>query len=67
MTDQEWLAYLDRLAALEQPTGADIAEALGALLERINTIIVSYANRQLDDIQRIERKTERPRERQAGE
>jgi hypothetical protein len=56
MTDQEWLAYQDKLAALDRPTGADIADCLGALLERISTIIVAYANRQHDDTQHLARR-----------
>ena len=53
MTDQEWLAYRDKLAVIEQPTGAEIAECLGALLERLNTVIVSYVNRGNDDTQAL--------------
>lgn len=53
MTDLEWLAYRDRLASLEHPTGADVAECLGALLERLNTVIVSYVNRGNDDTQAL--------------
>lgn len=67
MTEQEWLAYLDKLAAKKRPTGTDVAEALGATLERISTIIASYANRQHDDIQRVERRlADRSRSREAG-
>lgn len=73
MTDQEWLAYQDRLRAIAHPTGDEIADALGAMLERLSTIITSYVNRQHDDMQRHERRiakledATRPRERQAGE
>jgi hypothetical protein len=68
MTELEWLAYLDKLAALERPSGAEIAETFGALLERISTVIIAYANRQHDDIQQLERRLAdlRSREREAG-
>ena len=62
MTELEWLAYLDRLAAIGQPTGAEIAETLGALLERLNTIIVANANRQHDDSQANARRIDLIRE-----
>jgi len=67
VTEHEWLAHLDTFAALPHVTATDIADVLGAMMERINTVIVSYANRQHDEIQRIERRlASRDREREVG-
>lgn len=55
MTEQEWLAYLDRFRQSELTTDT-IADVLDAFLRRVNTVIIGYANRTHADIQRQERR-----------
>jgi hypothetical protein len=49
MTNDEWIAALGALP----PQHRVLA---GLLMERLNTIITAHANRQHDDIQRLERR-----------
>lgn len=52
MTEQEWLAHLDSFVA-QGLSVASVRDVLDAMLRRINTLIVTYANREHDDVQQL--------------
>ena len=60
MTEQEWLAHLDTFVARELSVES-VRDVLDAMLRRINTLIVAYANREHDDIQQLAKRLETAR------
>ena len=52
MTETEWLAHLDNFVA-QDLTVESVRDIFDAMLRRINTLIVHYANREHDDVQAI--------------
>lgn len=69
MNQEAWLRFLDTLPVT-------LRDALQMVMQRVDFVILSYANRQIDDVQRLERKVDRlaaiieelrPHERAIGE
>ena len=52
MTEQEWLAHLDTFVA-QDLTVESVSDIFDAMLRRINTLIIHYANREHDDVQAL--------------
>lgn len=52
MTEQEWLAHLDSFVTRELSV-ASMRDLVDAMLRRINTLIIAYANREHDDIRQL--------------
>ena len=57
MTEQEWLAHLDTFVARDFSVES-VRDVLDAMLRRINTLIIAYANREHDDIQQLAKRLE---------
>jgi len=69
MNQEAWLRFLDTLPVR-------LRDALQIVMQRVDFVILSYANRHIDEIQRLERKVDRltaiidelrPTERAVGE
>lgn len=52
MTEAEWLAHLDNFVARELSVES-VSDIFDAMLRRINTLIIHYANREHDDVQAL--------------
>lgn len=57
MTEQEWLAHLDTFVAQELSVES-VRDVFDAMLRRINTLIVAYANREHDDVQQLAKRVD---------
>ena len=60
MTEQEWLAHLDLFVAQELSVES-VRDIFDAMLRRINTLIVTYANREHDDVQALAKRIDKLR------
>lgn len=52
MNQEAWLRFLDTLPKR-------LRDALQIVMQRVDFVILSYANRHIDEIQRLERKVDR--------
>lgn len=52
MNQEAWLRFLDTIPV-------KLRDALQMVMQRVDFVILSYANRQIDDVQRLERKVDR--------
>jgi len=52
MNQESWLRFLDTLPV-------KLRDALQVVMQRVDFVILSYANRHIDEIQRLERKVDR--------